>query len=690
MKKLFLLSFLCCQMLCSFSQTGNVGIGITTPAARLHVTDSNVLFSASAVLPLSPGNPPVEGGGRRMMWYAAKAAFRAGIAFGNQWDKDSIGILSIALGNSTKAKGESSFASGAGTNALGNQSTATGDFTTASGNGSFSAGFRTVASGDYSFAAGTSGSSTGFTSFSFGQLSTATSNTAIAMGINAKASSFSSLAIGQDVRAASQNSIALGRSTFTTGNIALAAGFMTKATADYSTVFGSFNDTTETAIYFNPQAEDRIFQIGNGLNNNNRKNALTILRNGYTGIGTVNPAAGLHVADNDVVFTGPATLPVEPANTPVIGGGSRMMWYPDKAAFRAGSVLGNEWNKENIGNYSFAAGQGSIASGPGSISLGAGNTASGFNSFATGNGNTASSSVATAFGANNIASGAASLATGADNIASGFFSTVMGRYNKAKSSFSLVAGFYNDTTANNRLFEVGNGSADNARSNAMTVLLNGNTGIGTANPAKRLEVVGPESAIPVTVTIANRGGFGPAALEFVSDYGFASQWRPGYIRSNDLGSFTGTLEFFTNGTSASGGLNGNVKGFEVRNGAALTATGAVGSYSDGRLKNNTTAFTDGLNVIAKIKPVQFYYNKDAPFPTDKQQTGIIAQELEMIAPYMIEKNIQNGYEDLRSVNNQAFTYLLINAVKEQQQQIEKLQQEMNELKTLIKKFVETK
>ena len=151
MKKMFLSILLCCQLLCSFSQTGNVGIGTTTPRARLHVTDSNVLFSASPVLPITPGNPPAEGGGRRFMWYADKAALRAGIAFGNQWDKDSIGILSIALGNSTKAKGESSFASGAGTNALGVRSTATGDFTTASGNGSFSAGFRTVASGDFSF-----------------------------------------------------------------------------------------------------------------------------------------------------------------------------------------------------------------------------------------------------------------------------------------------------------------------------------------------------------------------------------------------------------------------------------------------------------------------------------------------------------------------------------------------------------
>src|SRR5688572_3037834 len=43
------------------NNTGNVGIGIAAPAARLHVTDSNVVFSASGNVPLiPPGNVPVS------------------------------------------------------------------------------------------------------------------------------------------------------------------------------------------------------------------------------------------------------------------------------------------------------------------------------------------------------------------------------------------------------------------------------------------------------------------------------------------------------------------------------------------------------------------------------------------------------------------------------------------------------
>jgi hypothetical protein len=275
---------------------------------------------------------------------------------------------------------------------------------------------------------------------------------------------------------------------------------------------------------------------------------------------------------------------------------------------------------------------------------------------------------------------------GNTTIARGANTLSIGLQNIARSNNSFVAGMYNDTTNTNRIFEIGNGTGNNTRSNALTVLTNGNTGIGTTNPTKQLEIVGAASAIPVTLLIGNRGGFGPAAVEFVSDYGLVNQWRPGYIKNNDLGGFTGALEFYTNGTGATN-LYGNVKGLEVRNGTALTATGSVGSYSDARLKNNITAFTDGLNVISKINPVQFYYNADAPFKTNTQQTGIIAQELEKVAPYMIEKNNQGGYDDLRSVNNQAYTFLLINAVKEQQLQIEQQQKEINDLKVLVNQLL---
>ena len=59
---------------------------------------------------------------------------------------------------------------------------------------------------------------------------------------------------------------------------------------------------------------------------------ITVTHAQNVGIGTPTPQAKLHVADGPVVFTGGAGIPASPANTPVSGAGTRMMWYPDKAA----------------------------------------------------------------------------------------------------------------------------------------------------------------------------------------------------------------------------------------------------------------------------------------------------------------------------------------------------------------------
>jgi hypothetical protein len=107
-----------------FSQ--NVGIGTITPLARLHVVDSSVLFSASGDTALTPVLPPIQGAGRRMLWYTDKAAFRVGFVDGTQWDN--IGAYSFASGYNTKASGLMSTAMGSNTIAKSNTSLVIGAY----------------------------------------------------------------------------------------------------------------------------------------------------------------------------------------------------------------------------------------------------------------------------------------------------------------------------------------------------------------------------------------------------------------------------------------------------------------------------------------------------------------------------------------------------------------------------------
>lgn len=110
---------------------------------------------------------------------------------------------------------------------------------------------------------------------------------------------------------------------------------------------------------------------------------------------------------------------------PATGGGVRMMWYPQNAAFRAGAVNGTQWDASQIGFASAALGQDVVASGAYSL--------------ATGNNTTANGSFSTAMGLSTIASGYAATALGQGTTASGLAATALG-LNATASGVRSVAG----------------------------------------------------------------------------------------------------------------------------------------------------------------------------------------------------------------------------------------------------------
>jgi hypothetical protein len=81
------------------------------------------------------GNLPWTGP-KRMFWYPAKAAIRAGMATGSQWNEANIGGASAAFGEDTVASGTYSFAMGASVTASGSASFAMGIYSNAAGAGS--------------------------------------------------------------------------------------------------------------------------------------------------------------------------------------------------------------------------------------------------------------------------------------------------------------------------------------------------------------------------------------------------------------------------------------------------------------------------------------------------------------------------------------------------------------------------
>ncbi len=131
---------------------------------------------------------------------------------------------------------------------------------------------------------------------------------------------------------------------------------------------------------------------------------------------------------------------------PAAGPGSRLMWYPAKAAFRAGFVHATQWDDANIGGSSVAMGDRTTASGVGSTAMGMNTTASGAASTAMGFQTMASGASSTAIGSDANASGLRSIAMGSAVSAIGINSIAMGSYAAANGAGSFVYGD-NSTTA---------------------------------------------------------------------------------------------------------------------------------------------------------------------------------------------------------------------------------------------------
>jgi hypothetical protein len=624
--------------------TQNVGIGTTAPKARLHLTDSSVVFSAADPLLAVPGNPPLSGAGARMMWYSGKAAFRTGFIDAAQWNKDNIGHFSFASGYSTVANNSYATAMGRNTTASGTAATALGYFTVASGSNSTS----------------------------FGSYNQATGSEATAMNSNTIASGFASTA--------------MGFATIAKADFSAALGSYTKSRSPGSLVIGLYNDTTNT---------NRLFEIGNGIAENARANALTVLVNGNMGLGTTVPNAKLHVQNGSVLFTGPEPVPPSTLiDPPASFNGTRMMWYPEKGAFRVGTVSWANWNKDSIGNNSIAGGYDTKAKGIASTSLGYETIASDFASISMGNGSVASGQVSTSMGyytkslelactsmgQSTTASGYTSTSMGWGTIASGSFSTTMGGNTRASGGFSLAAGsstyakaiasfsvgMYNDTSdipninnpgTTDRVFQIGNGNST-TRSNALTILRNGNIGVGTTNPTRPLS-------------------FPPFLGEKILLY-------PGGTGEVGIGVYGNELRIHTDYAAAkiSFGYQDNAGVFTekmwLNNTSGVLTVNGTAYPSDQRFKKQISNIQQPLQKILTLNGVEYYMRTDE-FPemkfTHDKQVGLLAQEVENVLPEAVHLINADGY---KAVDYAKLVPLLIEGIKAQQQQIDELKKLLQE------------
>jgi len=162
------------------------------------------------------------------------------------------------------------------------------------------------------------------------------------------------------------------------------------------------------------------------------------------------------------------------------------------------------------------------------------------------------------------------------------------------------------------------------------------------------------------VEVITSGNIGSQSVNYASSAG-AVEWsnvssKPSTF-APDAHNHTPTEVGLSNLSSNGNALAGN-----------FTATGDITAYSDSRIKENVATIDSALDKVMSLRGVE--YNK---IGSEEKSLGVIAQEIREVLPEVVKEQ-ENG---MLSVAYGNITAVLIEALKEQQKQIDELKAQID-------------
>jgi hypothetical protein len=486
-------------------------------------------------------------------------------------------------------------------------------------------------------------------SFAVGDVAYSSGYNSRALGVDTIASGDGSTAIGFGGIASGNTSTAIGAGATASGDVSTALGYRTIASDRSSLVVGRYNllgsTVTNSATAFS--TDNTAFVIGNGTNADNRSDALTVLFDGTTNFaGSV--TATEFIGDGSQLTNLPSSSPFSYNETS--GGGIQSS--SNIASGYASTAYGNYTTAS--GRYSKATGDRTVASGEASIAMGNRTIASGDYSTAIGNRTKASGELSTAVGYQTTASGHSSTAMGAYTTASGNYSTAMGYQTTASGSFSTALG---DRTVASGINSIVLGVLTEASGDYSTAMGTSTTANGDYSTAMGTSTTA-EDYLSLAIGVLNKSDESPNPNSF-------SYQNTAFVIGNgghdSEGNYVGTSETFSNA-------------FEVLFDGTTTIAGDLSINSDARLKANIISLGSTLAKLLQIDGKTYTMKKDE---NKKQKIGVLAQDIEKVFPELVSES--NG---VKSVNYQGLVPVLINALKEQQAEIDRLKTQEERLDRL--------
>ncbi len=98
----------------------------------------------------------------------------------------------------------------------------------------------------------------------------------------------------------------------------------------------------------------------------------------------------------------------------------------------------------------------------------------------------------------------------------------------------------------------------------------------------------------------------------------------------------------------------------------VTMQYGYGGASDERIKKNMKTIENGLDKTLLLRGVEYNHFRIEP---ERKRIGLIAQEVDLIIPEVVRTDDETG---LKSIEYQNLVGLLVEAIKDQQKQINEL------------------
>jgi hypothetical protein len=236
--------------------------------------------------------------------------------------------------------------------------------------------------------------------------------------------------------------------------------------------------------------------------------------------------------------------------------------------------------------------------------------------------------------------------------------------------------FVRDVTSGSRLpFRIRPG----APTSSIDIAANGFVGVGTASPS----LVGGSSSQIIEISGSSNPGLAIRNTTGSRQY----LMYVGSTGNNLLNIFDATAgadRITVNTTGQVGiGTTAPTDLLSVNGTASKPGGGSWAVFSDERLKNIKGRFNTGLNAVMQLQPIRYEYksNNALGLKSEGEHVGFGAQSLQKVIPEAVSST-ESGY---LTVNNDPIIWTMLNAIKEQQKEIEQLKTEVRRLRATARR-----